>query len=165
MSEKSVSIGDRQESMTVEKNGTAWSVRRGERLDTIEMVDLGEGRVELLINGRLHDVAFLTTADGLQFTLDGETWTATVGQQGRTRGRHREQSMAAPMPGLVLKISVAPGDEVRKGDPLVVLEAMKMEHQIVAARDGRVAAVHCRVGELVQPGVDLVSLEEDKKGP
>ena len=163
MSEKRVSIGDRQKSMTVEKDGPTWSVRTGERLDTIEMAALGEGRAELLINGRLHDVAFVTTADGLQFTLDGETYTATVGQQGRTSGRHREQSMAAPMPGLVLKISVAPGDEVRKGDPLVVLEAMKMEHQIVAARDGRVSAVHCTVGELVQPGVDLVTLEEEKK--
>jgi len=163
MSEKSVSIGDRQESLTVEKNGAIWSVQRGERLDTIEMIALDEARAELLVNGRLHDVAFVTTADGLQFTLDGETWTASVGQPGRVRGRHREHSMAAPMPGLVLKISVHPGDEVRKGDPLVVLEAMKMEHQIVAARDGRVAAVHCTVGELVQPGFDLVSLEEEKK--
>ena len=163
MSEKSVSIGDRQESMTVEKEGPGWSVRAGERVDTIEIIAMAEGRAELLINGRLHDVAFLMTADGLQFSLDGETYTASVGQQGRTRGRHREHSMAAPMPGLVLKISVATGDEVHKGDPLVVLEAMKMEHQIVAARDGRVSAVHCRVGELVQPGVDLVSLEEENK--
>jgi acetyl/propionyl-CoA carboxylase alpha subunit len=161
MSEKTVSIGDRQESMTVEKNDASWIVRKGDRIHTIELISLHEGRAELLIGGRLHDVAFLATADGLQFTLDGETFTAVVGVQGRSRGRHREQSMAAPMPGLVLKISVAPGDEVHKGDPLVVLEAMKMEHQIVAARDGRVAAVHCSVGELVQPGFDLVTLEEE----
>jgi geranyl-CoA carboxylase alpha subunit len=165
MSEKSVSIGDRQESVTVEKDAATWSVRRGDRVDTIEIVAPGEGRAVLRINGRLHDVAFVTTADGLQFTLDGETWTASVGQQGRARRPHHEHSMAAPMPGLVLKISIGPGDDVRKGDPLIVLEAMKMEHQIVAARDGRVAAVHCTVGELVQPGVDLVSLEEEDKQP
>jgi biotin carboxyl carrier protein len=165
MSEKSVSIGDRQESVTVEKKGTVWNVRVGERLDTIELIALGDGRAELLVNGRLRDVAFVTTAEGLQFALDGETWTAAVGDRGRIRGRHREQSMAAPMPGLVLKISVALGDQVRKGDPLVVLEAMKMEHQIVAARDGRVSAVRCEVGELVQPGVDLVSIEEEKTQP
>jgi biotin carboxyl carrier protein len=42
---------------------------------------------------------------------------------------------------------------------------MKMEHQIVAAREGRVAAVLCKVGDLVQPGVDLVSLEQEKPQP
>jgi 3-methylcrotonyl-CoA carboxylase alpha subunit len=66
--------------------------------------------------------------------------------------------MAAPMPGVVLKILVAKGDVVVKGAPLVVLEAMKMEHQIVATHDGTVSAVNCREGELVQPGIDLVEL-------
>jgi 3-methylcrotonyl-CoA carboxylase alpha subunit len=165
MSEKSVSIGDRQASVSVEKSGATWSIRNAERVDTVEMVAVGEGRASLRVNGRLHDIAFVTTADGLQFTLDGETWTASVGQPGRSRARHREHSMAAPMPGLVLKIAVSPGDEVHKGDPLIVLEAMKMEHQITAARNGRVKAIHCAIGELVQPGFDLVSLEEEKKQP
>ncbi len=67
--------------------------------------------------------------------------------------------MAAPMPGVVLKILVRQGDVVKKGTPLVVLEAMKMEHQIIATHDGTITAVNCREGELVQPGVDLVTLE------
>jgi 3-methylcrotonyl-CoA carboxylase alpha subunit len=66
--------------------------------------------------------------------------------------------MSAPMPGSVLKILVAPGDVVQKGAPLLILEAMKMEHQLTAPRDGTVAAVNCKEGELVQPGVDLVTL-------
>ena len=62
------------------------------------------------------------------------------------------------MPGLVLKILAKQGDVVSKGAPLVVLEAMKMEHQIVAPKDGTVVKVNCVEGELVQPGVDLVEL-------
>jgi 3-methylcrotonyl-CoA carboxylase alpha subunit len=67
--------------------------------------------------------------------------------------------MSAPMPGFVLKILVKPGDVVKKGAPLVVLEAMKMEHQIVASHDGTIASINCTEGELVQPGLDLVTLE------
>jgi len=68
--------------------------------------------------------------------------------------------MSAPMPGVVLKIFVAVGDVVSKGAPLLILEAMKMEHQISAPHDGTVQDIRCRVGELVQPGVDLIALEE-----
>ena len=62
------------------------------------------------------------------------------------------------MPGLVLKVLVGPGSEVEKGAQLVILEAMKMEHAILAPRDGTIAAVNCREGEMVQPGVDLVTM-------
>ena len=62
------------------------------------------------------------------------------------------------MPGVVLKILVNAGDEVTKGAPLLILEAMKMEHQIAAPRDGTVAAINCKEGEMVQPGLDLVTL-------
>jgi 3-methylcrotonyl-CoA carboxylase alpha subunit len=69
--------------------------------------------------------------------------------------------MAAPMPGVVLKILVRPGSVVTKGMPLIILEAMKMEHPIVAAHDGRVAAVNCSEGQMVEPGVDLVELDTE----
>jgi biotin carboxyl carrier protein len=78
----------------------------------------------------------------------------------RAKARHRDASMSAPMPGLVLKILVREGDVVAKGAPLLILEAMKMEHQIAAPRDGVIATVNCREGDLVQAGVELVTLRE-----
>jgi 3-methylcrotonyl-CoA carboxylase alpha subunit len=62
------------------------------------------------------------------------------------------------MPATVVKLHVAPGDEVKAGQLLLVLEAMKMELPVRAASDARVAAVRCREGELVQPGQPLIEL-------
>ncbi len=63
------------------------------------------------------------------------------------------------MPGVVTRVLVAAGDEVKRGQPLVVLEAMKMEHQIRAPRDGRVAKVNAGPGQMVAGGATLVELE------
>lgn len=65
----------------------------------------------------------------------------------------------APMPGLIKSIHVLAGDDVAKGDPLAVLEAMKMEHAMAAARDGRVAEVLVTAGTQVEAGAALIRLE------
>ena len=67
-------------------------------------------------------------------------------------------SLTAPMPARVIKILAQAGVVVKKGDTLVVLEAMKMELPIRAPADGKVAAVHCREGELVQVDAVLIDL-------
>ena len=67
-------------------------------------------------------------------------------------------SLAAPMPGQVVAIHVAPGQTVRVGDPLVVLEAMKMEHTIRAPHDGQIGAIHFSPGDQVQAAAVLVEL-------
>ena len=68
-------------------------------------------------------------------------------------------SLAAPMPGKVLQVLVQVGANVAKGAPLVILEAMKMEHTIAAPHDGRVAEIHFKAGEQVNEGVELLRLE------
>ncbi|MEO1086527.1 MAG: biotin/lipoyl-containing protein, partial [Acidobacteriota bacterium] len=68
---------------------------------------------------------------------------------------------AAPMTGLVLDVRVVSGDRVAVGDTLVVLEAMKMEHSLLAAHDGTVTTVHVKKGQMVDPDEVLVVLEAD----
>ena len=65
------------------------------------------------------------------------------------------------MPGVVTRVMVAAGDTVRKGQPLLAIEAMKMEHLIRAPRDGRVKEVRASAGEMVNGGVALVELEAE----
>jgi propionyl-CoA carboxylase alpha chain len=70
-------------------------------------------------------------------------------------------SQVAPMPGAVVKVLVEVGQAVEEGDPLVVLEAMKMEHTLTSPHAGIVDAVHARVGDQVERGALLVSVEPD----
>jgi geranyl-CoA carboxylase alpha subunit len=67
-------------------------------------------------------------------------------------------AILAPMPGQVVAVAVAEGQAVRVGDPLVILEAMKMEHTVRAPRDGIVAALRCRPGNQVAPRAVLLEL-------
>ena len=70
--------------------------------------------------------------------------------------------LVAPMPGAILATEVKSGDTVSKGDVLIVLEAMKMEHRITAPRDGKVENVHVAIGDQVEKEQLLVSLEEEE---
>ncbi len=77
----------------------------------------------------------------------------------RARGAHQHGELTAPMPATVVALKVKHGDEVKRGDVLIVLEAMKMELPVRAETDGTVSAVHCAAGDLVQPGVALIELD------
>lgn len=66
--------------------------------------------------------------------------------------------ISAPMPGTILGVNVNPGDSVKKGQVLLILEAMKMENEIVAPGDGKVASVNVTKGTSVNAGDVLVSL-------
>jgi len=67
--------------------------------------------------------------------------------------------ITSPMPGLVISLAVQVGDVVAEGDVLMVIEAMKMEHNINAPRDGKVSGVVCAVGDRVEEGIELVTFE------
>jgi 3-methylcrotonyl-CoA carboxylase alpha subunit len=75
-----------------------------------------------------------------------------------------EDRVVAPMPGLVKVVTAKAGAPVAKGDPLIVLEAMKMEHTLSAPREGEIAEVLVKAGEQVQDGTVLVRLVEVAKG-
>jgi 3-methylcrotonyl-CoA carboxylase alpha subunit len=75
----------------------------------------------------------------------------------------RAGDLQAPMPGKIIAIFVAAGDAVEKGAPLLILEAMKMEHTIRAPARGRIARLYCRVGEQVGEGAELIEFEVSGK--
>ena len=70
-----------------------------------------------------------------------------------------KSGVKSPLPGVILDIKVKEGDEVKKGQTIVILEAMKMENSINADRDGKVTAINVSKGESVLEGTDLVIIE------
>jgi 3-methylcrotonyl-CoA carboxylase alpha subunit len=76
-----------------------------------------------------------------------------------------EASLAAPMPGRVIAQLVATGSAVAKGAPLLILEAMKMEHTICAPANGTVRGYRAAVGEQVREGWELIEFEATPMGP
>lgn len=63
-----------------------------------------------------------------------------------------------PMPGKILSVKASVGQSVKKGDVIIILEAMKMENEIVAAQDGTIASIDVNVGEMVEAGALLATL-------
>lgn len=70
-----------------------------------------------------------------------------------------KSGVKSPLPGVILDIKVNVGDEVKKGQTLIILEAMKMENSINANKDGKIAAINVSKGESVLEGTDLVIIE------
>ena len=154
MSKKIVSIRGEEFEVALEGDGATTAST------SAKLLSINGDEAVIETGGRRQVVPYLLRGDEVELVLDGEIVRASVADpNARKKSRHREHSMSAPMPGVVLRIFVAEGDEVAKGTPLMILEAMKMEHQIVSPYDGVVSKLTCKVGELVQPGVDLIEVE------
>ena len=92
--------------------------------------------------------------DGLDFVLE------PVGHSRKRSSRDASGSLESPMPGIVTRVMVEVGATVEKGQPLVAVEAMKMEHLVRAPRAGIIGKVCVRAGEMVPGGAPLIELEK-----
>ena len=70
-------------------------------------------------------------------------------------------AISAPMPGKIIAVNAKPGDSVKAGDTLMIMEAMKMEMSLEAPRDGKVAAIHFNPDDLVGDGDVILELEDE----
>lgn len=123
---------------------------------------IGEGvyRVEL-VDGRSELVYVVGPPGDRWLFWNGQVFHRLFDQprERRVTAADARQTLTAPMPATVLKVLVAPGATVARGETLIILEAMKMELPVRSAADAIVSSVQCREGELVQPGTVLVELE------
>jgi len=158
--------------------------RDGARVREVELQPAGPGRWRVRVDASEFELASERMPDGklrlvgengvtvAEVTPDGARRFVRLGvldfvlereESGRSRAARagHDGGMVAPMPGVITKVMVVVGEEVAKGQPLVALEAMKMEHLIRAPRAGRVKKVAASPGQMVQAGAVLVELEPE----
>ena len=107
----------------------------------------------ITVNGVAYSVSVEETAAGA-----APVAAAPVAAPAAPAGAAGAVAVKAPMPGNILDVKVKAGDSVKAGDVLVILEAMKMENEIVAPQDGTVASVNVNKGDTVNSGDTLVSM-------
>lgn len=129
----------KQDSQSGSSSG-AYSVSVGGKKYTVKI----EGD-KAVVNGRTYDIA-ISDAD-----------ESAVSSSSSSSGDKAE--VKAPLPGLVLRIPVAEGDEVEDGQEVIVLEAMKMENPIYAPKSGRIASIQVKQGDHVKSGDVLIEIE------
>lgn len=131
-------------------------------------IETGEGLYSLLASGKSYELYVERHEGNLRVIIWRHRFEVKVYTEREWRlhkvapkqAAHSGVSViTAPMPGLVKTVAVSSGAEVKAGERLVVLEAMKMENEINAPRDGRVSQVHVEAGTIVEGGKPLVTLE------
>ncbi|MFL2963323.1 MAG: biotin/lipoyl-containing protein [Candidatus Thalassarchaeaceae archaeon] len=96
--------------------------------------------------------------DSYWIHLDGRVHVVNAHEIGLSSQKQSEGSLVAPMPGTIIEILVKEGQRVRKGQDLMVMEAMKMEHKIQSPKDGEVISISHKIGQRVDMGAILVEI-------
>lgn len=127
----------------------------------VEATMLDATTLRLVVDGTTHTLPVARIGDAVHVAIDGEVYvlSAQAPDVVDAGASLAAPQIVAPMPGKVLQVLVQAGQTVAGGDGLLILEAMKMEHRIVAEAAGTVQAVHVVDGQMVDGGVVLVELE------
>ncbi len=131
------------------------------------------GTLSLLIDHRSLEAIVEERDDAWEVLLRGELYTVQVQDErayrlAQARGELSDAQEAvvirSPMPGLILDVLVEEGATIQKGQTVVILESMKMENELRAARDGVVTRVHVRQGDSVEKNQELVTIGDQDSG-
>jgi biotin carboxyl carrier protein len=136
-------------------------LRVGEQLSTVTATQPLNGRLELTLDGVRHVAHVVQQGAHAMVHVAGRTWKVTLQDPlaDAAQASAAADRCAAPMPGTVIALHVQPGDRVSSGQVLVVIESMKMQMNLDAARDGIVAEVCCQVGKSFERDAPLVRLQ------
>jgi biotin carboxyl carrier protein len=161
------SLGDAVETVEVTGERGRYRVTLGDEVWEVDARLTAQGIYSLLIAGVSY-VADVTDHDGsCAVDVGDETYVIRVEEHTRyvirtkagAAGARAHQTLVAPLPGKITHVAVTAGDAVNAGDPLLVIEAMKMENELRASAPGIIAEVHVQAGQTVNAGDVLVVID------
>jgi len=161
-------LGERTERVSIERNGESYRIRVGEKDYDVESRALGPFIQSLRVGAESHETAVFRRGErgwsvswlGRSVEVELIDPLAHLAEQAHGEGgQHGRKVISAYMPGRVVAVRIAVGETVEAGQPLVVLEAMKMQNEIQSDRAGVVRRIHVSEGEAVEGGDPLVELE------
>ena len=157
-----VTVGDTMRTVKVARDGPDYVVDVDGQTHHIQAKKLGSA-LHLLVAGKSYDAGLVRTETGWEVDLVGTAHAVDVVDPRRKALRMASGTgdglMKSSMPGRVVSVLVSEGEEVSQGQPVLVLEAMKMENELKAPIDGTVAAIHVADGETVDAGAKLILVE------
>ena len=158
----------RADEVVVERQGAVWRVRVGDTEYRVDAVAVGRAARSLRVDGGQYEVDVAHLGQG-RYEVSGAGWLEELRVQDPLAylasrahdeaAEHSSQTVTAYMPGRVAAVLVEEGTRVAAGDGVLVLEAMKMENEIQAERDGVVGRILVGLGAAVEGGDPLFELE------
>jgi 3-methylcrotonyl-CoA carboxylase alpha subunit len=157
--------GSAEHTVTATARKGDWILRLGEKATHARGERRADGSLTVVLDGVQTRAIVLDHGGEVAVFLGGENWRLVevdplATHEGDDPGAGR---LTAPMPGRVTQLLVAAGDTVRRGEPLIVIEAMKMEHTVTAPADGIVETARFAVGDLVEEGAELIVLAKSER--
>lgn len=153
-------------SAQVEKSQDGFIAKSGEQEFIFKSA--GENQYHVSLNGRRylaavvsHQGKYFIDIDSMLFEISDPQADSVSGGAGGHAGE--KDKIFAPMPGKIVKIFVAVGDEIAEKQPMVVVEAMKMENQVNSLAKGKVKAIHFAEGDQVDTENPIIELELDEE--
>ena len=136
-------------STEIEKlSNTSYNLKLNNKNFNICVTKISKGQYLFSLNGNYYDVTALTELEeNTRKILNGKSSTKQY------------QIVRAPMPGMILKINKKNGDEVKVGDSLIIFEAMKMENEIKASKNGFIKEVHVKEGSSIEKNEALITFK------
>jgi 3-methylcrotonyl-CoA carboxylase alpha subunit len=141
-----------EHTLSFQLNGKPFSYRLVDRHDNSLIIEHHE-RFKASVSSATDDQGCMVISAGIEAMVSASD--SKIKKQSVPKG-----SLISPMPGKIYKIVKDIGAEVKKGDVILILEAMKMEHSIRSDKDGKVKKIIYKTGEMVQGGVSLAEVEE-----
>jgi acetyl/propionyl-CoA carboxylase alpha subunit len=162
-----VNTQDKSFRFELRQDGDRLFIKRDGAEHVADLVRLGNKRYSLILNGRSHEIGADFASDGYTIFSGFRSGRYVVEDYEIARMKKKAgiddraglKIVSAPMPGLIVAVNCKPGDEIKKGEPLLVMEAMKMENDIRSPVAGKIEVVSVSAGENVDKGQTLVEFE------